>query len=484
MYRLRQLDVDDKVCEQVDMALVEQVYPKALVERCVEQSQPWANKTRRVRQTSKLTLVWLLIGMGLWSHLNQCQVWQKLVGKLSDLHPGEKQGMLSDAGISGRRQVLGSEGLQALMQACCRVMAEPKTMPTAFFDRYRLMAIDGTLFKTADTTSNEQAFGRSSNQCGKGAYPHVRCILLSECGSHAIVGMQISRYDVSEVHGAHLLLSQVGPGMLVTMDAGLTSGGFLEKVREQGAHALGALEAGAWEHVKRQRRLSDGSVLAWIPANKKGAVCYPLHQGMWVRIISYQVTDTRLGEEGKIYRLVTTLLNPQRACALQLVACYHERWEIELVIDEIKTHERMQRKVLRSKTSEGVKQELYGIVLAHYLVRALMAQGALQGELDPDRLSFTESLFFLTEMMDLALLVEAEAVPALLKKLSEKLVRKILPPRLLRINPREVKQIYNKYQPKKRTVPAPQAFDPTDRFLDFVALLDPLAPLVFAEKGA
>ena len=131
-----------------------------------------------------------------------------------------------------------------------------------------------------------------------------------------------------------------------------------------------------------------------------------------MRIISYRVTDERLGEVGKVYRLVTTLLNPRVAPTRDLIALYHERWEIELVIDEIKTHERAQRKVLRSKTPEGIRQELYGIYLAHYAVRALLAQAAVERELDPDRLSFTQGLFELTEMISLALTVEPEKATA------------------------------------------------------------------------
>ena len=174
-------------------------------------------------------------------------------------------------------------------------------------------------------------------------------------------------------------------------------------MRERRAHALGALEAGVWEHLSRQRRLADGSVLAWVGPTRPGHAHYPVRRGMWVRILSYRVTDERLGEVGKVYRLVTTLLNPRVAPALELIALYHERWEIELVIDEIKTHERAQRKVLRSKTPEGVRQELYGISLAHYAVRVLLAHAAVEAEVDPDRLSFTEGLFELTEMISLAL---------------------------------------------------------------------------------
>lgn len=164
------------------------------------------------------------------------------------------------------------------------------------------------------------------------------------------------------------------------------------------------------------------------------------------------------------------------APALALIELYHERWEVELVIDEIKTHERVQRKVLRSKTPEGGCQELYGLFLAHYAVRALLAQAAVQAHLDPDRLSFTEGLFQLTQMMDLALLFEPEgATEPLLKRLRHKMARTVLPARCLRINRREVKQVYNKYKPKKRQVPPPEPFEPEDQFLDFVDLLDPLA---------
>ncbi len=484
MYRLREMDVDDKVCEQVDMNLLSQVYPPEVIQRCVGQSQPWASKVRRVRQSTMLVLVLFVIGMALWSRLSQRLVWDKLVGKLSILHPGEGESQMSASALSARRQELGSQGLQRLMQQCCRVIAQPSTMPSAFFGRYRLMAIDGTIFNTAETQANEAAFGRSSNQYGKGAYPQVRCVLLAECGTHAVVELELSRYDVSEVHGAHHLLDELGRDTLVLVDAGITSGGFLEHARQRGAHVLGALEAGVWEHLGQQRRLCDGSVLAWVPPSPKGQAHYPVQGGLWVRIISYQVTDERLGEPGQVYRLVTTVLNPRVAPALELIGLYHERWEVELVIDEIKTHERVQRKVLRSKTPQGVRQELYGIFLAHYAVRVLMARAAIKAELDPDRLSFTEGLFQVIEMIDLALILEPEATEPLLKRLYEKLTGKLLPERHLRINRREVKQVYNKYKPKKRDLPPPAPFEPHEQFLDFVALLDPLAVRRTAEKGA
>ncbi len=190
-----------------------------------------------------------------------------------------------------------------------------------------------------------------------------------------------------------------------------------------------------------------------------------MQQGVWVRIISYRVTDSRLGEVGQVYRLVTTLLNPRLAPALTLIALYHERWEVELVIDEIKTHERAQRKVLRSKTPEGVVQELYGLFLAHYAVRVMLARAAMEAGLDPDRLSFSEGLFQLTEVLDLALILEPEqSIEPLLRHLSHIIGLTVLPVRRLRINRREVKQVYNKYKPKQRDVPPPKPFEPVSSF--------------------
>ena len=156
MYRLREMDMDDKVCEQVEMSMLNTVYPKEVIKSCVQQSQPWSTKARRVRQSTALALVLFVIGMALWSRLNQCQVWHKLVGKLSDLHPGQPESELSDSGLSGRRQALGSQCLQALMQAWCVLLADRQRMPSAFFGRYRLMAIDGTVFNTEDDQSQHR----------------------------------------------------------------------------------------------------------------------------------------------------------------------------------------------------------------------------------------------------------------------------------------------------------------------------------------
>src|SRR6266581_9795975 len=156
------MTVDDKVCEQVSMTMLREVYPQDVIERCVQQSKPWNTKVRRVRLSTALSLVLFVIGMALWSRRNQCQVWMSLVGKLNDLHPAEPDGAISDSGLSGRRQALGSQCLQALMQQRCQLLATPASMPGAFFGRYRLMALDGTLFSTPDTAANAAAGCRAA----------------------------------------------------------------------------------------------------------------------------------------------------------------------------------------------------------------------------------------------------------------------------------------------------------------------------------
>ena len=153
----------------------------------------------------------------------------------------------------------------------------------------------------------------SLNQYGKGAYPQVRCVLLAECGTHAVAGMQISRYDESEVHGSHLLLRLVSRDMLVLVDGGLISAGFIQAVRDRGSHVLASLPSGMWEKGYERIKLRDGSELVRLTPTHR--CCYPLAKPIWVRIISYRITDERLGEMGKVYRLVTTLLNPRTAPA-------------------------------------------------------------------------------------------------------------------------------------------------------------------------
>src|SRR5258706_3592587 len=330
------------------------------------------------------------------------------------------------------------------------------------------MALDGSLFNVPDTEANAAAFGRSGNQYGKGAYPQARAVMLTECGSHATVGLHLGDYDEAEIHGAYALLPRLSRGMLLMHDAHFFGGAYLEALNAKGVRALFALPSTVG--VQRRRNLPDGSYLALLKPHPKAV--YPMQRPVWLRVIEYQVTDERLGEPGQVYRLATTWLNPRTAPAKELLVLYHERWEIEIVIDEIKTHLRVQQKVLRSHTPEGVRQELYALFVVHFAIRALMYRSALQADLDPDRLSFTEAVFQIGEAVADQ---RGEESPALqqwrTERLLQRLRRHLVPQRHLRINRRELKQVYQKYKPKKRAVPPPEPFGPQERFEEFVVLL-------------
>jgi hypothetical protein len=467
MYSLRHIALTDKISQHVSIEVFTQIYPPEVIHSLIEHDPHVQQKQRRVRHFVPVSVVWFLLLMALWTRLAQARVWEKLTHKLAVLHPDETLQVAGASALSYQRTLLGEDLLRRLMQRCCHLLCTPET-PGAFYHGYRLMALDGTLFNVADTALNDAAFGRSKNQYGKGAYPQVRCVSLVECGSHATVDLSLGAYTRHETHGAHEVLRQVQPGMLVTHDAGLFGGGLWQGLRARGAQVLSAIAEPILLGTGEREALSDGSYLTWLqPA--KGAV-YPLEAAMRVRVIEYQVSDPQLGEPGKIYRLATTLLDEKASPALELIVLYHERWEIELVYDEIKTHQRQQKKVLRSKTPQGVRQEVYATMLAHYAVRAVMLHAAAEAGVDPDRLSFTEAVFQISEAIDDAMVFAPEHREQIVQRLHRCLLRTLLPERRLRINRREIKQVYNKYKPKKRGVPPPAPFQAHERFEHFVVI--------------
>jgi hypothetical protein len=230
--------------------------------------------------------------------------------------------------------------------------------------------------------------------------------------------------------------------MLVLLDRGLFSGALLHGLRQQRAHALSRLES----HVltKPYRRLQDGSYLAWLLPTSG-----PTRLPLLLRVIPYHVCDPQVPGSWQQGRLVTTLLNPKTAPAHELLQLYHERWELELAIDEQKTHQRLANLPLRSRTPAGVLQELYGLLLAHYAIRFLMHQAALQADLDPDRLSFSVALQVIdTAIYEFALLASCEHV-ALQQRLLADLRVDLLPPRRLRFQARVVKRPLSAFRRKR-----------------------------------
>ncbi len=467
MYRVHYLEQTDKMSQQVRLSMVELVYPPELLSRCVQQSPKRQQKQRRLRHFTALSVLWFLLAMALWSRLSQGRVWDKLTHWLQDRFPEAPQEPAGASALSYQRAILGVEPLQWLFEQGTHLLCTPETAG-AWYRGYRLMALDGSLFNVPDTAANAAAFGRSGNQYGKGAYPQARAVMLTECGSHATVGLHLGDYDEAEIHGAYALLPRLSRGMLLMHDANFFGGAYLEALNAKGVRSLFALSSTV--ALQRRHNLPDGSYLALLKPQAKAV--YRMQRPLWLRVIEYQISDERLGEPGQVYRLGTTWLNPRTAPARELLVLYHERWEIEIVVDEIKTHLRVQQKVLRSHTPEGVRQELYALFLVHFAIRALMYRSALQADLDPDRLSFTEAIFQICEAVAEE---RGEPEPAIQQWRTERLLQRLrrtrLPERRLRINRRELKQVYHKYKPKKRNAPAPKPFGPEERFEDFVVIV-------------
>jgi hypothetical protein len=253
----------------------------------------------------------------------------------------------------------------------------------------RVMSLDGTCLDVADTEPNEAEFGRpgSSRREGGGAFPQLRLVALSETGTHAICAAAMGPLSRSENALADELLPGLTPGMLCLADRGFYGFARWQKARGTGAQLLWRVRENLV--LPREQQLANGSYLTRIYASQKDQRAH--RDGQLVRVIEYQLDDGVSDVEQR-YRLITTILEPEQAPTGELGVLYHERWEIENTLDELKVHQRGPRVVLRSKAPDGVYQEAYGYLCTHYAIRRLMHDAALHGGLDPDRLSFTRSL--------------------------------------------------------------------------------------------
>lgn len=250
--------------------------------------------------------------------------------------------------------------------------------------------MDGSTLDVADTPENEEAFGRPAASRGKAGFPKLRFVSLVENGTHVLFGSRHGPYlNSSEAALAQEVVGSLSSGMLCIADRGFfsyplwklatgTKADLLWRVRKD--FVLPCVE-----------RLEDGSYLSKVYRSLKDR--RHDHQGIMVRVIEYQLEGTATGKGvGEVYRLITTLLDPEPTPARELATLYHERWEVETAFDELKTHLRGPGIVLRSRTPELVEQEFYGLLLAHYAVRGLMHEAALGADIDPDSVSFVHAV--------------------------------------------------------------------------------------------
>jgi hypothetical protein len=265
-------------------------------------------------------------------------------------------------------------------------LADEHKHPGAFYAGRRLVSIDGSCFELPDEADNAAQFGYPGSRtsvAGHAGYPQARCVVLVECATHAILGANLGPYRTGEWELCTALLPALGPGMLCLADRGFN--GF-EHWRDAAATGADLLwRCSDTRALPVQRTLQDGSYLSAIGPSGVGRA-RAAEQAMVVRVIEYAMPGDEQARPR--YRLLTTLLDETVAPAQELAALYHQRWEVEGVFDELKTHLRQSRRVFRSKTPELVRQEFYGWVLAHYAVRWLLHNGATRHRLRHAELSF------------------------------------------------------------------------------------------------
>jgi hypothetical protein len=438
---LRQVDASVHWTQEVTLEMLSGVITRARVEAILEALQL---TELRVRKLTMVVTIWLCIAMNLYTEESIDGVMTKLAAGPRFLRTTDNIETAGASAISQRRQQLGVAPMVALYREVCCPLATAKTQD-AFLFGLRLMAIDGTVEDVADTPANSSYFGRQKGSRGDSAFPQMQCVYLCECGTHAICDGGAWPYKTGERRGGSRMLRSVGADMLVMWDCGFHSYDMCARCSRQKAAFLGRIPS----HVRFTpiSHLPDGSYLAYIqpyqPHRRKAG------ERLLVRIIEYTIDDPARSGHGERHRLVTSLLDPGFYPAHQLAVSYHERWEVEITIDETDTHQRRPLRPFRSRTPLGVLQEFYGLLLAHYIIRAIMHEAALQADVAPDRLSFIRTVRILRTAVFQAQIVAPEQSTDWYHHLLHDIVRAQLPRRDNRINPRVIKRKISKFGLKR-----------------------------------
>jgi hypothetical protein len=375
-----------RLSDHISIGVLTRVFAPAVVDRVVAEA---GRTQRRSRLLPARVVVYYVLGLALYSSSSYEEVMRMLVEGLSWLEGWQRPWRVPTKGaLFQARARLGSEPLRALFEAVAEPLGAVGT-PGVFYCDLRLVSVDGTCLDVADTPGNEAAFGRprSGRGEGVGAFPQLRLVGLGECGTHALIRVATGPYATGEQTLAVGVLGALGPGMLCLADRLYYSFELWNQARATGAELVWRTKRN--HRLPVERRLSDGSYISQLYHSSDRQ----RRDGVAVRVVEYAIaadgeqsrTDTR-------YRLLTTILDPDRAPAAELAALYAQRWEFEGALDELKVHQRGARVVLRSKTPDGVIQEAYGHLCVHYAIRWLIHAVALESGHDPDRISFTRTL--------------------------------------------------------------------------------------------
>ena len=378
-----ELPKGSRITDYISLGVIAKTFPLGTVKSVLAATK---KDSVRQRELPAHVVVYYVIAMALYMQSSYREVLRCLLEGVQWLMgPNFKVKVTGKSGISQARSRLGVEPIRELHDQIVKPIAVEATRG-AWFRNWRLVSLDGATMDLADEKANEEVFGRPATDQGQSAYPQLRFVSLVENGTHVLFGTKIGSYATGELTLAEEVIDCLCPGMLCLADRNFFGYVFWNKACATGADLLWRIKKNM--QFPCEKRLEDGSYLSHTyptPEHRRRKT-----KGIRVRIIEYRLEG--VPEAEPIYRLVTTILDPQLAPAEELAALYHERWEIETAFDELKTHLRGGRIVLRSKAPDLVRQELYGLLMGHFAIRGLMHEAALTADLDPDRLSFLHAV--------------------------------------------------------------------------------------------
>ena len=439
-----------RLTDKIGLGVLAKAFP---VERIHAVLRETGRASVRQRDLPAHVVVYYVILLALYTGVACREVLRCLLEGVRWLWGPEAVRVSGKSAISQARRRLGSEPLERLAEQLVgpvAVRGPGGTTRGAWYRDWRLVSLDGSTMEVPDTRENAAAFGRPGASRGRSAFPRIRFVAFVESGTHVLFGARLGGWDTPELELADEALGALGPGMLCLADRNFFSYDRWRRAAATRADLVWRVKKNA--RLPRLETLPDGSYLTKIypsdPDRRHDT------NAIVVRAVEYRLEGVPDSEP--LYRLITTILDWRAAPAEELAALYHERWEIENALDELKTHPRGERRVLRSKRPDLVRQEFHGLILAHYAVRGLMHEAALKADEDPDRLSYVHAVRACTPVRVIRrkMATCAALPPQALADCHEEVIAEILEERVVssrgRRNPRAIKRKLAKWPVRHR----------------------------------
>lgn len=397
--------------------------------------------TLRRRRLPAEQVIWLVLGMALYRN----RPIDEVVAKLDLALPGPRGPTPAPSAVVQARGRLGEEPMRWLFERCSEKWAHESARRYAWRG-LAVYGVDGTTTRVPDSPENREHFGGQRGRSGDSGYPLARIVTLMTLRTHLLAAARFGPYVVGETVYARSLWPQVPDNSLVIVDRNFFDAGVLVPLGSHGANRHWLIRAKKNTSWRVLRRLGPGDDLVELEVSHQAREANPTLPRRWeARAIRYQ----RRGFPPQV--LLTSLVDCERFPANEIASLYHERWDIELGYDEVKTDMLDRQEAIRSRRPAGIAQELWGIALAYNLVRLEMVRIAEEAEVPPNQVSFVMALRLIRDEWLWCAVAKPGAIPRHLRELRAEVLRFVLPPRRSqRRYPRAVKIKMSNYPLKPR----------------------------------